>query len=104
MPSTAEIVQPFYGGIDVAYRKYITSGFLTIQRALAEAALATSAGARAYSPADPDAGLPRVWAAPFPVARFSRNGFYDSVGPLLGLVLCLSLLYPLGMLIKARPV
>ena len=28
------------------------------------------------------------------------RSFYGSVGPLLGLVLCLSLLYPLGMLIK----
>lgn len=41
-----------------------------------------------------------MWAAPFPVRAYSHNSFYDSVGPLLGLVMCLSYLYPLGMLIK----
>ena len=37
---------------------------------------------------------------PFPRAALRENTFYDALGPLLGLLMCLSTLYPVGMLIK----
>jgi ATP-binding cassette subfamily A (ABC1) protein 3 len=40
------------------------------------------------------------WGVPFPQPALSQNTFYDALGPLLGLLMCMSLLYPLGLLIK----
>ena len=35
-----------------------------------------------------------------PTGSYVHNNFYAAVGPLLGLVLCLSLIFPLSMLVR----
>lgn len=50
-----------------------------------------------YLPAD-------VWGVPFPVDGYLYNDFYDAVGPLMGLLMCLCTLYPLGMMVKVRAI
>jgi hypothetical protein len=50
-----------------------------------------------YLPAD-------VWGLPFPVDGYLYNDFYDAVGPLMGLLMCLCTLYPLGMMVKVRAI
>ena len=111
VPSTWVIANQFYAGLSTSYLRYITSGFLSIQRAIDEAALA---GALANDPSVAAAALntaanstnstvasPLLWSIPFPVYAVQSNSFYTSSGPLLGLVICLSMIYPLGMLIKS---
>ena len=104
VPSTWTVVEQFYGGLSTTYLRYVTSGFLSIQRAIDEAALA---GALSADPAvaaesvNSTAGTSAMlWSIPFPVYSVRSNSFYSSSGPLLGLVICLSMIYPLGMLIK----
>ena len=36
----------------------------------------------------------------FPTAEYEHNDFYDAVGPMLGLLMSLSLVYPLSMLVR----
>ena len=43
---------------------------------------------------------PTLWGVPFPRSETRRSTFYESLGPLLGLMTCLSALYPVGMLVK----
>lgn len=40
------------------------------------------------------------WGLVFPRASFMHNRFYDAVGPMLGLLMACSLIYPLSMLIR----
>ena len=93
--------------------KYYTSGFLSVQNAVDSALIGMATGAapgfgrrtfdgpRALGPKTVgfDAA-PVVWGVPFPRAALRENTFYDALGPLLGLLMCLSTLYPVGMLIK----
>ena len=98
VPDTNSVASSFYGGLGSAYLKYYTSGFLSLQRAIDEAALAGALGPLNRTVGN---GTGLLWGTPFPVFSFERNSFYESSGPLLGLVMCLSLVYPVGMLIKA---
>ena len=43
---------------------------------------------------------PVPWGVPFPRLSIRVSQFYDALGPLLGLLMCMSMLYPLGLLIK----
>ena len=93
--------------------KYYTSGFLSVQNAVDSALIGMATGAapgfgrrtfdgpRALGPKTVgfDAA-PVVWGVPFPRAALRENTFYDALGPLLGLLMCLSTLYPVGMLIR----
>lgn len=108
LPGTDEAYSSYYSGLSTRYKLYITSGFVTLQRAVNDAvrsfvgrALAPAATARvaplqhsasfligcllaAASQILAEAGavnssLPRVWTAPFPVMAYTRNSFYDSV-------------------------
>lgn len=36
----------------------------------------------------------------FPTSEYEHNDFYDAVGPILGLLMSLSLVYPLSMLVR----
>jgi ATP-binding cassette subfamily A (ABC1) protein 3 len=105
VPSTWTIVDQFYSGLSTTYLRYITSGFLSIQRAIDEAALAGALSAdpvAAAASVNSTAGTSALmWSIPFPVYSVLSNSFYSSSGPLLGLVICLSMIYPLGMLIKS---
>lgn len=108
-----------------AYLRYYTSGFLTIQHAVDNALLRMTAGvapgdvttlvggsgattsvASSSASAAPGGGSllfgapPVPWGVPFPQPALSQNTFYDALGPLLGLLMCMSMLYPLGLLIK----
>ena len=40
------------------------------------------------------------WGVSFPRLGIRVSQFYDALGPLLGLLMCMSMLYPLGLLIK----
>ena len=96
-----------------AHLKYYTSGFLSLQNAVDSALIGMATGASpglgrrsfdgplALGPKTVgfDAA-PVVWGVPFPRAALRENTFYDALGPLLGLMMCLSTLYPVGMLVK----
>lgn len=41
-----------------------------------------------------------IWLGMFPQPAIVTNKFYAAVGPMLGLLLCLSLVFPLAMLIR----
>jgi ABC-type multidrug transport system ATPase subunit len=100
VPGTDDVASRFYRGLGTGYLKYYTSGWLTLQRAIDEIALDGALGPLNSTTAAVDAAR-MLWGTPMPVFSFERNSFYDSSGPLLGLVLCLSMIYPLGILIKS---
>ena len=101
------------------YKQWTTSGFLSLQSAI-DGALAggesegegegesggEAAGASPSSPSSPSpspaaaaASSPEIWAsAPFPTPGYFSNRFYETVGPLLSLVMVFCLLYPGAML------
>eukprot|EP00850_Spirogloea_muscicola_P018780 SM000176S03111 [mRNA] locus=s176:35560:47252:+ [translate_table: standard] len=97
VPRTYRIVRKWHHGLGTHYKQYYTSGFLSLQTALNQYMHEDLTETKANSP------YPRgpLWGAPFPIAKYSHNPFYDAVGPTMGLVMCLSTLYPLAMLVKA---
>ena len=101
VPGTDRIASRFYSGLSTSYLKYYTSGFLSLQRLLDEAALDGVPGLFTVNATAASVGARRlVWGTPFPVTAFVRSSFFESSGPLLGMVMCLSMVYPFGMLIK----
>lgn len=64
-----------------------------------EGALGPLAAERGRGPADPNMRWAE-WEVPFPTPGYKVNDFYDDVGPILGLLMCLCLVYPLAMLIR----
>ena len=101
VPGTDEIASRYYRGLSTSYLKYYTSGFLTLQRLIEDTALAGVPGLFAVNGTAASVGAGRlVWGTPFPVAAFVHSSFFESSGPLLGMVMCLSTVDPFGMLIK----
>ena len=101
VPGTDELASRYYRGLSTSYLKYYTSGFLTLQRLLEDTALAGVPGLFTVNASATAVGAGRlVWGTPFPVAAFSRSSFFESSGPLLGMVMSLAMVYPFGMLIK----
>lgn len=113
LPTTHSVVDKFQRGIDRDYQDYFWSGFLTLQIMIEEAALGvSSAGPRASDdgiffsdpsspPLNPDYTRSQVLTAiPFPVPSYDGNKFYSTIGPIVGLVFCMSMLYPTSRLIK----
>ena len=101
VPGTDEIASRYYRGLSTSYLKYYTSGFLTLQRLIEDTALQGVPGLFGVNATAVSAGAGRlVWGTPFPVAAFVHSSFFESSGPLLGMVMCLSMVYPFGMLIK----
>lgn len=90
-------------------QEYYTSGFLSLQSAIdaytlglpssLEASLQTGPGeSETLLSAPPQ--LWTIWGGVFPTAEYVHNDFYDAVGPMLGLLMSLSLVYPLSMLVR----
>ena len=92
------------GQLDVTYQQYTYSGFLSIQNLIDEAVYSLTAvdmTANMRSVADGVAPMSLLStqsfayiATPFPTTGFYSNQFYLLAGPLFGLVLVLSTLYP----------
>eukprot|EP00850_Spirogloea_muscicola_P023272 SM000343S12828 [mRNA] locus=s343:29457:40992:- [translate_table: standard] len=97
VPRTYRIVRKWHHGLGTHYKQYYTSGFLSLQTALNQYMYENITETKAYAPYSRGP----LWGAPFPIAKYSHNPFYDAVGPTMGLVMCLSTLYPLAMLVKA---
>ncbi|KAG0616755.1 hypothetical protein M758_5G140000 [Ceratodon purpureus] len=96
VPSTWDTLHKQRKGLLTYYKHYYTSGFLSLQDAingyvLQRVAKQNLSELLTHEP---------VWGAPFPTAARTRNRFYHKVGPLLEIMLCLTALYPLGMLVK----
>lgn len=115
LPSTKSFVHRFAKGIVEDYRQYYFSGFLTLQITIEEAALQVSAEAAAAAaasmgytdthttaiPLNNASSLEQtIMGVPFPVLHYRGNSFYQTIGPLIGLVFCMSILYPTSRLIK----
>lgn len=90
-------------------QEYYTSGFLSLQSAIDAYTLGLPASLEASldtGPGDSDAPLPAApqlwtaWGGVFPTSEYDHNDFYDAVGPMLGLLMSLSLVYPLSMLVR----
>ncbi|OAE27724.1 hypothetical protein AXG93_4193s1240 [Marchantia polymorpha subsp. ruderalis] len=96
VPRTWRTVHKRRRGMIDKYKDYYTSGFLSLQNAV------NSYVFKNLTIQQPGVLVDEtVWGAPFPVGEYTHNRFYDVVGPLMGLVMCLSTLYPLAMLVKA---
>jgi len=53
-------------------------------------------GPISLGPAESGEGLGTYVTVPFPTGQYYKNAFYDFVGPLLGMVMCMSMLYPVS--------
>ncbi|KAK9857576.1 hypothetical protein WJX84_000857, partial [Apatococcus fuscideae] len=93
------------------YKYYYTSGFLSIQAAVDNYALGLSASLDTSLGPLPLGEDPQgqgsvarqswtEWGGLFPTVGYIHNGFFDAVGPMLGLVMSLSLVYPLAMMVR----
>lgn len=90
-------------------QEYYTSGFLSLQSAIDAHILGLSATLETSLSTGPNASLSftppppqywTTWGGVFPTAEYEHNDFYDAVGPMLGLLMSLSLVYPLSMLVR----
>jgi len=108
VPSTKRTSLRFPRGYDDTYTRYYLSGYLSIQLAVEQAIVAlaeergiivppTSVGANTSAVR---ASFGELLTAPMPIQSTYSNPFYDSSGPFVGLVLCMSLLFPVSRLIK----
>ena len=111
-------------GVGTEYQTYLTSGFLSIQRAVDEWAFAYSGASPEVSFGAPltnssayytpvAEGVQRQtdircfppasssWMFPFTTREYDENPFYAAVGFLLGLGLVMSTLYPMSRLTKS---
>jgi hypothetical protein len=107
IPSTKQLQKKFQRGYDGSYQRYFLSGYMTLQMSIEQALVdvigSASLFASNYSPVNSSAirgDFGSLLTAPFPVQSSFSNPFYDSSGPFVGLVLCMSLLYPVSRLIK----
>ncbi|KAL2633831.1 hypothetical protein R1flu_005310 [Riccia fluitans] len=97
VPRTWRTVHKRRHGMIDQYKHYYTSGFLTLQSSINSYVFKCVPKSRSEGALVDGT----IWGAPFPVAEYTHNRFYDVVGPMMGLVMCLSTLYPLAMLVKA---
>ncbi|CAM6001577.1 unnamed protein product [Sphagnum balticum] len=97
VPHTWSTIHKHRIGLLTYYKHYYTSGFLSLQDAINSYVFKLAPKSE-----ETDDVLDKrlMWGAAFPVPAHSRNKFYKAVGPMLGLMMCLSTLYPLGMLVK----
>lgn len=95
LPSTFTVTHQFTTSLDTSYAGYWTSGFLTLMETVGDAVQAESAAVAAAATADGG-----VYIAPFPLPSFASNAFYNAVGPIIGLIMSISMLYTVSRLIK----
>lgn len=111
IPSTKRLNKRFGKGYDDTYQRYFLSGFLTLQLAVEDAIVNVIGSSGSFAPSLGGAGgfrnqssmrsdFGNLMTAPMPVSSAYNNPFYDASGPFVGLVLCMSLLYPVSRLIK----
>ena len=111
IPSTKRLNKRFGKGYDDTYQRYFLSGFLTLQLAIENAIVNVIGNSGAFAPSLGGGGgfrnqssmrgdFGNLMTAPMPVSSAYNNPFYDASGPFVGLVLCMSLLYPVSRLIK----
>nr|XP_024376526.1 ATP-binding cassette sub-family A member 1-like isoform X3 [Physcomitrium patens]XP_024376527.1 ATP-binding cassette sub-family A member 1-like isoform X3 [Physcomitrium patens] len=96
VPSTWDTLHKRRKGLLSYYKRYYTSGFLSLQDAINGYVLQL---APKQKQADLFTHKP-MWAAPFPTPAHMRNKFFHKVGPLLEIMLCFTAFYPLGMFVK----
>ncbi|MEW5297039.1 MAG: hypothetical protein WDW36_000274 [Sanguina aurantia] len=118
-PETFVAVEKFDHWISKRYKMYFTSGFFSLEAAINNYVLGNSPeleaslvfprqsghGLNNDSYATQDNGTYstqayNIWFGAFPKGEFTFNKFYQAVGPMLGLLLCLSILFPLAMFIR----
>eukprot|EP01105_Mastigella_eilhardi_P028439 TRINITY_DN936_c0_g1_i14.p1 TRINITY_DN936_c0_g1~~TRINITY_DN936_c0_g1_i14.p1 ORF type:complete len:1870 (-),score=505.12 TRINITY_DN936_c0_g1_i14:2049-7658(-) len=89
VPWTDTSVDEYLQGMDQEYIKYWRSGFLSLQLAVADyIGNATSMLGGT------------MFTAPFPIHEYKDNMFFEYLGPLFGMVVVLSILYPSSRLVK----
>ncbi|GMI58829.1 hypothetical protein TeGR_g2438, partial [Tetraparma gracilis] len=103
LPNTNRVTDFISLGLNKKYQRYYLSGFLTIQRTLAEFVYATE---HCVDPDAEDAELPfspaaDLYAMPMPTPDYEQNVFYTAVGYLLGLAISMGFLYPMSRLVKS---
>ncbi|GBG84246.1 hypothetical protein CBR_g38217 [Chara braunii] len=112
VPQTWRRVHRWHHGLHEAYKRYYSSGFMSLQSAINEYVLKAASGKALVGVAgnweegsEEESFLPRpvdggIWGLPFPIGAYSHNMFYSAVSFVMGLLMCMSTLYPLGMLVK----
>ncbi|CAK9883366.1 unnamed protein product [Sphagnum jensenii] len=98
IPPTTDTIHRRRKGVLTYYKQYYTSGFLSLQDVIN-----TYIFSLVPNPSEATTALYEkpMWSAPFPTPAYIRNRYYETVGPILGLMMCLTTLYPLGMFVKA---
>jgi len=97
LPNTSRVTKWIARGLSRRYQRYYLSGFLTIQKTLADFVFSTTG-------CDLSTPLPSsldYFAMPMPTPAFEQNIFYTAVGYLLGLAISMGFLYPMSRLVKA---
>ncbi|CAL8463070.1 g2604 [Coccomyxa elongata] len=109
VPRTWVPINRWRHDVSIHYKEYYTSGFLSLQAAIDAYTLGLPASLESSldtGPADSATPLPAppqawtAWGSVFPTSEYEHNDFYDAVGPILGLLMSLSLVYPLSMLVR----
>ena len=95
LPNTNWISRYISLGLSNRYQRYYLSGFMSIQRTLADFAFELS-GCEAAELPEPS----ELYTMPMPTAEYDQNLFYTAVGYLLGLAISMGFLYPMSRLVK----
>ena len=97
LPNTNQVVNLYSLGFDSNYQKYIISGYMTMQDAVDKWVFhylglpSQGVGRDSFTGG---CGKPYPFLIPFPVAAYSSNQFYSSVGFLLGLAMTSKAVFP----------
>ena len=109
VPSTRSLQAKFKLGLATDYQDYYFSGFVSLQHMIEDYLLNRTAitqnllstySSNALGPQSSSRLSSYYVSAPMPTAYSNTNPFYSQAGPFVGLVLTLSLLYPISRLLK----
>ncbi|KAJ9522628.1 hypothetical protein QJQ45_019708, partial [Haematococcus lacustris] len=117
-PETYIPINKFSHGTSRRYKMYFVSGFFSIESAINNYILGHEPSMEGslvvpqllrwnLTHNTPPVLMPNmesqpysIWSCAFPKAQYDFNAFYAAAGPMLGLLMCLSLVFPLAMLIR----
>ncbi|GFH24766.1 uncharacterized protein HaLaN_22620, partial [Haematococcus lacustris] len=117
-PETYIPINKFSHGTSRRYKMYFVSGFFSIESAINNYILGHEPSMEGslvvpqllrwnLTHNTPPVLMPdmesqpySIWSCAFPKAQYDFNAFYAAAGPMLGLLMCLSLVFPLAMLIR----
>ena len=99
-PSTRSIVSKLARGLQTGYRKYYTSGFLSLNMLLQDYQSFVFGNIMAGSHNIPTNLTIGVTGVPFPTAGFANNDFYSKAAGLMGFIICLAVTLPVIRMIK----